>query len=267
MNMSDKEKVNDMYIKKDTLSTRVNIHAKYSINKYGWNNWVFDQYNLNESANILEFGCGTGDIWVGREKQIPKNVNIILTDISPLMLEKAKEKLGYNDNFSFKIMDIQNIPLPDKYLDIIIANHMLYHVPDIIKALSEIRRVLKDDGILYTTTVGNDHLKELQDIYRKYENDVKFSYSNELSFTLENGEKILNKYFGKIIQKRYIDSLEVTDINDLMDYIVSYNELPETICHEIYDTINKEILKNGMVRIKKDSGMFISENNVRAHFA
>jgi len=219
MNMNDPKKVMDMYIKKDTLSTRINLHGKYSVNKYGWYNWVFDQYNLNENNKVLEFGCGTGGIWIGRDKQIPENVQIILTDISPLMIEKTKEKLDINNIFSFQVMDIQDIPFSDECFDIIIANHMLYHVPNMEKALSEIIRVLKSDGIFYATTNGKSHLKELQDMYKE----------NEISFTLENGKEILNKYFSTIDQKLYIDSLEVTDVNDLMDYIVSSNNISKEI--------------------------------------
>jgi ubiquinone/menaquinone biosynthesis C-methylase UbiE len=253
--MNNPKDVQDMYIKKDTLSTRVNLHEKYSVNKYGWSNWVFDQYNLCENSKILEFGCGTGSSWIG--KQIPEKINIVLTDISPLMIDKTMNNLGSNDIFSFQIIDVQNVPFPDKYFDIIIANHMLYHVPDMTKALTEIKRILKNNGIFYATTVGINHLRELQDIYRKYENRVKFSYSDELSFTLENGENILKKYFVNIEQKRYIDSLEVTQADDLMEYIVSYNEIPEEIKQEIYVKIYENIIENGILRINKDSGIFI----------
>jgi ubiquinone/menaquinone biosynthesis C-methylase UbiE len=257
MKLNNEKNVKSMYINKDTLSTRVSLHNKYSINKYGWHNWIFDQYKLNENINILELGCGTGNTWIGKENQIPKNIKIILTDISPLMIEKSKEKLDKIKNFSFQIMDIQNLPFEDKSFDIIIANHMLYHVPDIAKALSEIKRILKDDGSFYTTTIGKDSLKELQDIYRSYSDKIKFQYSDECSFTLENGENILKKYFGIIEQKLYIDSLEVTDANDLMDYIVSYNEISEDIYKEINEKIRNEINKNGIFKIRKDQGMFI----------
>jgi ubiquinone/menaquinone biosynthesis C-methylase UbiE len=249
--------INDMYIKKDTLSQRINLHEKYSVNKYGWHNWVFDQYKLSEKNMVLEFGCGTGNTWIGKEKQIPENVNITLTDISPLMIEKIKEKFDLNDNFSFQIMDIQNITFSDKCFDIIIANHMLYHVPNMTKALSEIKRVLKNNGIFYATTIGKNNLKELQDIYRNYENNVKFNNSNEISFTLENGKEILNKYFRSVEQRFYIDSLEVTEVNDLMEYILSYNKIPEDIYHEIYEKIKNAIIKNKMFKINKEAGMFI----------
>jgi ubiquinone/menaquinone biosynthesis C-methylase UbiE len=253
--MNSTKDVNNLYINKDTLSTRICLHNKYSVNKFGWNNWVFDKYNLDEDIKILELGCGIGSIWLG--KQLPKKIDIILTDISPIMLEKAEANLRSNNRFSFQIVDIQNIPFSDKYFDIIIANHMLYHVPDLDKGLSEIKRTLKTDGYFYTSTTGNNNLKELQDIYRIYEDKVKFNYSNEISFTLENGEQILKKYFRNIDQKYYIDSLEVTDTDDLMNYIVSYNEIPKEIYDEIYKTIENIINKNGKFNIKKDSGMFI----------
>jgi ubiquinone/menaquinone biosynthesis C-methylase UbiE len=249
--------VSDLYIKKDTLSTRINLHDKYSVNKYGWGNWVFDQYNIKEKYKILEFGCGTGNIWREKESVLPDNIEITLTDISPLMIEKAKEKLCSNEKFNFKIMDIQNVPFSDNCFDIIIANHMLYHVLDIEKASSEIKRLLTNDGVFYTTTVGKNHLIQLEIIYRIFNNFAKFSYSSELSFILENGIEILSKYFSKMDIKRYNDSLEVTDINDLMDYIISYNNMPQKIYQEIYKIIEKEINLHGKMKIIKDSGMFI----------
>ena len=256
MNMNDPEKVKKMYVNKDTLSTRVNIH-KYSTNKYGWNNWIFDKYKLDENINILDIGCGTSDIWIGKEKELPEKINIILSDISPLLIEKAKEKLKENTKFIFQVLDIQNIPFEDKKFDIIIANHMLYHVPNISKALAEVKRVLKNDGTFYATTIGKNHMREIMEIYKKYEQKVKFSYSNELSFLLDSGKDILSRYFTKIKQKRYSDTLEVADINSIMNYIVSYNEVPKEILDEIQQIIENEIKEKGVFKIEKDSGIYI----------
>ena len=255
--MNDPNKVKEMYINNDTLSTRINVHDKYSVNPHGWANWVFEQYRFKENMNVLELGCGTGNTWLGREEQIPKNTKIILTDISDLMIQKTKEKLAAHKNMSFLVMDVQNISFEDGYFDIIIANHMLYHVPDISKALSEIKRVLKKDGCFYATTTGLNHLKELGDIYRIYEGKAQFNYASEITFNLDNGENILKEYFTDIKKHLYIDSLEITDVQALMDYMVSYNEIPKTVYDEIYDMIAKEVKEKGMLKINKDSGMFI----------
>jgi len=257
VNQNSRSEVTELYIKKDTLSTRANLHDKYSSNKYGWFNWVFDQLQLKENMNVLELGCGTGRIWEEHEKLLPGNIKIVLTDLSPLMIEKTKEKFKGYDNFCFKAADIENIPFEDEKFDIVMANHMLYHVPDIKKALSEVSRVLKKDGCFYASTVGENSRKELEDIYSNYADKANFSFSKDLSFTLENGEEILRKFFGKIEQRFYIDALEVTSADDLMNYIISYNDIPPAIYDEIYKTIKDRINKDGVFKIRKDQGMFI----------
>ena len=58
-----------------------------------------------------------------------------LTDISPAMVDAAREKLADVRGVKFECADIQNLPYPDASFDVIIANMMLYHVPDIARGL------------------------------------------------------------------------------------------------------------------------------------
>lgn len=251
------ERVSEMYVKKDTLSTRIGLHEKYSVNPYGWVNWVFDQYTFHDGMQILELGCGTGNIWRGRNARLPKETRIVLTDFSPLMVEKAKDLLGNQPMFSFHQADIQDIPYPDESFDGVIANHMLYHVPDKDRALSEIFRVLKPDGRFYASTLGEKSLDELQQIYRQLEGKAHFTYSSDVSFTLENGFELLEKFFSHVEQRRYIDALEVTDIDDLLGYIQSYNDIPESVSGELHALIKCGFSPEGVFHIRKDQGLFI----------
>ena len=59
-------------------------------------------------------------------------------------------------------MDAQDIPFEDDTFGCVVANHMLYHVPDLDKGLAEIRRVLKPGGKLYAATNGEAHMLELE---------------------------------------------------------------------------------------------------------
>ena len=254
--MVDPERLKNMYVKTDTLSTRKGLHDKYSVNKYGFGNWIFDQYAFTENMNVLELGCGTASIWSNRDKWLPNNLKIILSDFSPLMVKKAKDLLQDNSLFSFQEINIQEIPYDDNSFDVVIANHMLYHVPDKNKALLEVKRVLKKGGSFYTSTVGEISLKELNDIYLKLDEKASFSYTKNISFTLENGSDLLNQYFGNVEKRLYIDSLEVTNIDDLIEYIKSYNEIPESVNDELYCLVNDGFV-NGVFKIQKEQGLFI----------
>ena len=65
------------------------------------------------------------------------------------MLNLVKERYSRFENVSFEKIDIQSIPFEDNSFDMIIANHMLFHVPDLNKALLEVKRVLKERGYFY----------------------------------------------------------------------------------------------------------------------
>jgi len=256
-NITDARRVAQMYVENDTLSTRLSLHERYSVNRYGWANWVFDQYTFAEGVRVLELACGTAAIWKNRGPRLPGNRHIVLSDISPTMVAKARDLLSGCNGFSFERIDIQDIPHADASFDVVIANHMLYHVPDKDRALAEVRRVLKPGGRFYCTTIGKHTLKELQPIYRKLEGKACFSYSENVSFTLENGDGLLRRFFSQVERRDYLDALEVTDVDDLMAYIQSYNEVPDAASDELRALVKEGFSADGVFRISKEQGMFI----------
>jgi len=254
--MANTERVKDLYVKQDTLTTRMGLHHKYSVNQYGFGNWVFDQYSIAGNMKILELGCGTAVIWQNRDARIPQGVQITLSDFSPLMVEKARNLLQHNPVFSFTQVNIEEIPYDNDSFDIVIANHMLYHVPDKDKALAEVRRVLKPGGYFYATTAGEVSYQEITDIKRRFDDKANFSYPKNLSFTLESGTALLEKFFANIEQRHYIDALEVTDAGDLMEYIESDNEIPADIYDDFYRLICEGFV-DGVFKIRKEQGIFV----------
>jgi Methylase involved in ubiquinone/menaquinone biosynthesis len=109
---------------------------------------------------VLELGCGTGDMWKGQGKLISRCSRLILSDFSEGMLEQAKETLQDEAGIEYRVIDIQDIPYPDHSFDAVIANMMLYHVPDLARGLREVSRVLKKDGTFFCATFGEHGMME-----------------------------------------------------------------------------------------------------------
>jgi phosphatidylethanolamine/phosphatidyl-N-methylethanolamine N-methyltransferase len=113
--------------------------------------------DLNSNQNILEIGTGTGIIPFSIHSKVS---SIIATDISPEMIKIAKQKqLDSNiKNIDFQVQDSYSLTLPDKSFDVVIASNLLHLLYEPEKPISEVKRVLKDNGIFIAPTfcVGED---------------------------------------------------------------------------------------------------------------
>ena len=97
---------------------------------------------------VLELATGTGLI----AKHIVRYADHIeATDASQEMLEQAKQGVK-STKLYFSVQDMFHLPYADRSFDVIIVSNALHIVPEPEKALSEIRRVLKDDGVLVAPT-------------------------------------------------------------------------------------------------------------------
>lgn len=250
----------DQYRDSSNLDARVEIHRRFSTNSYGWMNWVFDHIlALPVNAKILELGCGPAYLWKENVSRIPSAWDITLSDLSSGMLDSAWRNLVVTGRaYNFKEIDAQSIPFEDETFDVVIANHMLYHVPDKAKALTEIKRVLKTGGRFFATTVGDNHLKEITDWFRQiHKSEVWDSFAN--LFTLENGLAQLQPVFPNVTLSRYEDSLHVTELEPLVAYFrsgVRAGELSDEEFAKLQVDLEKELKEKGRIFITKDSGLF-----------
>jgi ubiquinone/menaquinone biosynthesis C-methylase UbiE len=250
----------DQYKDASNLNARLTIHDRFSTNPYGWFNWVFDTLKkLPPNARILEVGSGSGILWKSIADRIPAGWDITLSDLSSGMLDAAWRNLVVLGRaFQFKEIDAQSIPFADETFDAVIANHMLYHVPDRAKALAEIRRLLKTGGHFFATTVGENHMHEILDWFR-YVHLGHVWESFVVPFTLENGAEQLQPFFHSVTMSRYEDNLEVTELEPLLAYIrsgIRVGELSEEEFAKIQAGLEKELKEKGRIFITKDSGLF-----------
>ncbi len=251
----------EQYRDDSNLNARIALHARFSVNRYGWQRWIFDQLDLPPQCRILELGCGPGDLWRENLARLPTGWHIALTDLSAGMVQQARQRLGGNDgHFAFGVADAQAIPLPDESLEAVIANHMLYHVPDVSRALAEAQRVLKPGGRFYASTIGQAHMAGLHALVSRFAPQAgPWGGSPPRSFLLENGGELLAGYFEGVTLQRYQDALLITEAGPLVAYVQSMIDGPlpgGASLEALAAFVEREIAARGAIRIAKDSGLF-----------
>ena len=247
--------ITQQYKTSNNLNTRISIHDQYSINQVPFGDWIASHYQIPFGAKILELGCGTGSMWKNNLHLLPENTSLLLTDFSSGMLDTARQNVQ-SENVQFQQIDIQQIPYPNEHFDIVIANMMLYHVPDLHLGLSEVRRVLKNGGIFYCATYG---IHGIMEYINELLQDVDVWGKISTAFTLQNGAQILSQHFSSVKRLDREDGLAITNIEDFADYIYSLSGLtnlgsvPRTVLlHKLENRI-----ENGILFVPKEYGMFI----------
>lgn len=144
----------------------------------------------------------------------------------------------------------------------VIANHVLFYLQDVDKGLAEIRRVMAPNGVLYCTTYSKIHMREVTELCTGFDPQITLSPVELCSrFGMENGEKLLNKYFRDVEMKVYNDQLVIDKGEDLVDYILSchgnQSELIIPRIQEFREYIDQQIKKNGSILIHKQACLFI----------
>ena len=138
---------------------------------------------------VLELAAGTGLI---AKNIVNSAAHIEATDASPEMIAEAKRD-NRSAKLHFSVQDMFRLPYADGSFDVIIVANALHIVPEPEKALSEIRRVLKDDGVLVAPTfthADNAFFGKVKAFFMKlagFPLHSKWTSREYLAFLRENG--------------------------------------------------------------------------------
>ena len=111
--------------------------------------------NIKQGDIVLDLGSGPGFDAFLAAKKTGESGKVIGVDMTPKMINKAKEnaKKGNFENVEFRQGDIQNLPVDDNSVDVIISNCVINLAPDKSRVFSEAKRVLKDDGKMFISDI------------------------------------------------------------------------------------------------------------------
>lgn len=253
--LNDQSFVKEQYQDSANLDARIALHERFSTHPQDFPRWVMDQFDLPGSARILEVGCGTGMLWTKNRDRVPPGWQVTLADYSFGMLSKARSALP---SAPLANCDAQDIPLQSGCFDGVIANHMLYHVPNIDRALGEMRRILGPNGKLYAATNGLDHMHEVGTLLTElFQTEAVQPVK---PFALENGAEQLARHFKSVRRLDFPDGLVVTEVEPLVAYIMSMRLADSRgdmhIEEQVRERVAEQIQREGAFRIHKSVGMF-----------
>ena len=138
---------------------------------------------------VLELATGTGLI---AKNIVNAAAHIEATDASPEMIAQAKQG-NCSAKLHFSVQDMFRLPYADRSFDVIIVSNALHIVPQPEKSLAEIRRVLKDDGVLIAPTfthAGNSFSGKVRAFFMKrvgFPLHSKWTSAEYLRFLSQNG--------------------------------------------------------------------------------
>jgi SAM-dependent methyltransferase len=195
---------------------------------------------LTGAETVADVGCGNG-IYLAELSRRGHRGPVIGVDLSTGMLQAARAKVsgtldagGTGDPAStggqigFAAGDAAALPLPDGAVDVALAPHMLYHVPDRLAAARELRRVTSGGGQLLVVLNGLEHLAELRDLVTGAAAeiglaDVVWADNGGITggLSLDDGEEMLAGVFGTVRRHEFDAELEVPGPEPVLEYVAS----------------------------------------------
>jgi SAM-dependent methyltransferase len=266
MHYDDQHYLRRQYKTQDNLNVRIRTHELYGTPQVDFASWVLDRVDWQGHEQVLDVGCGSG-LYVEPARE--RSASYVAGDLSLGMLQKLERPALARVN-----LDAHAIPLADDEVDIILANHMLYHVSDQDRALREFVRVLKPSGRLLAATNSVSNMGELQSLGRQAltllgapEPEIG---GPALSFNLENGGRVLGRHFAHVQRHDLPGALVFPSPEPVIAYLDSGRDrflerLPSTLSWDdlraAFATILADhIEKNGAFRVGKLTGVFVCSN-------
>jgi SAM-dependent methyltransferase len=248
----------------DFLANRTQLYRFAEPRREPITDWL---YNLVGGAAalvepIVDLGAGNGQYVFA----LPGR-RVLGLDLSPGMLTGIRAA-GFDG--PLVEADAQATPLAGGSAGTVLANHMLYHVPDIALACLEFRRILRPGGTLLAITNGLEHVAELDAVFNGAVGALgggAFHLDRSATrFNLENGDGFLRAAFDSVERHDLRTELVVPDVEPVMRYLASMVGLAPTLPNGIEfndvlaaaePVVEETVARTGCFRVNAHVGAFI----------
>lgn len=254
------------------LAMRQSIHEQYSFPKVNFVEWVLSRIQWRGDEYVLDIGSGHGAYFEAVQMRIPHG-ELVAGDLSLNMTRSAAANPASRQVANF---DAEHLPFPKCSFDVVLANHVLFHVPDLDRALSEIRRVLKPDGVLLASTNSQMNMPELDILFKRafgllgVRPKTASLAEPQPHFHLEDAPRRVARYFFAVARHDLPSEFIFPSAQPLIDYVNSTRALREpTLPHSITwqdfmnvfaDMVQRIINQHGEIVISKLAGAIVASD-------
>ena len=248
-----------------------NLAARQSIYRFQqpqlhFVDWALELVDWKSVRTAIDVGCGNGAYLRRLTARVPRVIGI---DLSRGMLVDAAHACVERQPL-LGVGDAQALPFANECANAILAMHMLYHVPDILVALREMRRVLHREGVLLVATNGERHLRELfgvlvesvaavdGELGQLRRSFMRFSSERALQFLTDGFESQWHPAVSELV---------VPEVEPVIEYFGSMrgwieHALPERECWNrcmsaARKLLEQRIARDGAFRITTEAGVFV----------
>jgi SAM-dependent methyltransferase len=216
---------------------------------------------------VADVGCGNG---FDLRQIVPQGRcgHAVGLDLSAGMLRSLAD-LRQSGRLSLVQADAQRLPLPDRSVDVALAMHMLYHVPDVPAAIGELRRITKPGGVVLASTNSPAHLAEigaLMDAAIRRQLGGSARTMSADSFTTHTGTALLSREFASVTLRTLEVPLSIPSAQPVVTYVGSIREPTlaavgrlldfDAVLDDIAATVEQVIQASGSFRATCHMGLF-----------
>lgn len=200
--------VSDAYADASKLSARQDLYG-FRRPGPGFHDRLIELVDWSEAATVLDVGCGNAIYLDKLAARLRAGTTVVGVDLSPGMLASASHPSGRI------VADAQAVPLRTGAADVVLALHVLHHVPDPSQAVCELRRVARPGCLVVVSSNGPRHLTELIEL-----GDNRVLRGSRM-LGLDRVAELLSAAFDSVERHDFIDDLVVTEPEPVVAYLRS----------------------------------------------
>ena len=238
------------------LAARQAIY-RYQVDRVEFFGWALGQIEWRGDERVVDVGCGRGQ-YLARLAGEGRVRSLVGMDLSTGMLASVRRL--WPDGVARPALvngDAEHLPIRDRVADVALAMHMLYHVPDIPRAIAELRRVVRPGGHALVAANASGGLAELHrlrwDSIAAVAGQPVQPWNWFSRFNLDNGVPLLEAAFEDVDVRLLTRELQIPEPDPVVAFLDSQT-LPEGVLPEGLDwsAVVDEMRRRATVRIAEE---------------